>query len=82
MSALTQPSVYRVLCVGVLILLLFHIFLSFAIADVARFIRVRVSSVESPSEEKVNLRYLNDSTSSRRSPFIKIALLCAILLLP
>ena len=58
-------------------LLLLHIFLSFAIADVARFIRVRISSVESPSEEMIDPRYLNDSTS----PFINIVFLGAILLL-
>ena len=38
-------------------------FLSPAIADVARFIRVRISSVESPSEEMIDPRYLNDFTS-------------------
>ena len=62
-------------------MLLLHIFLSFVIADVSRFIRVRISSVESPSEEMIDPRYLNDFTSSRRSRFINIAVLGAILLL-
>ena len=62
-------------------LLLLHIVLSFAIADVARFIRVLNSSVESHSEEMIDPRYLNDFTSSRRSLFINIVLLAAILLL-
>ena len=62
-------------------LLLLHIFLSLAIADVARFIRVHISSVESPSEEMIDPRYLNDVTSSRYSPFINIVLLGTILLL-
>ena len=62
-------------------LFLLHVFLSFAIADVARFIRVRISSVESPSEEMIDPRYLKDFTSSRRSQFINIELLGAILLL-
>ena len=62
-------------------LLLLDIFLSFAIADVARFIRVRISSVESPLEEMIDPKYLNYFTSSRRSPFINIVLLGAILLL-
>ncbi|KAI0242401.1 hypothetical protein LSAT2_013673 [Lamellibrachia satsuma] len=38
-------------------LLLLHIFLSLAIADVARFIRVCMSSVESPSEEMIDPRF-------------------------
>ena len=62
-------------------LLLLHIFLILAIADVARFIRVHISSVESPSEEMIDPRYLNDVTSSRYSPFINIVLLGTILLL-
>ena len=62
-------------------LLLLHIFLSFAIADVARFIRVHIFSVESPSEEMIDTMYLNDFTSSRLSPFINIICLSAILLL-
>ena len=65
----------------VLMLLLLHIFLSFAIVDVARFIHVRISSVESPSEEMIDPRYLNDFTSSRHSPFINIVLLGTVLLL-
>ena len=52
---------------------------SLAIADVARFIRVRISSVESPSEEMIDPRYLNDVSSPRRSPFINIVVLGAIL---
>ena len=62
-------------------LLLLYSFLSLAIVDVARFIRVRVSSVESPSEEMIDPRYLNAVTSSRCSPFINIVLLGTILLL-
>ena len=62
-------------------LLLFHTFLSFAITDFARFIRVHISSVESPSGEMIDPRYLNDFTYSWRSPFINIVLLGAILLL-
>ena len=62
-------------------LLLLHIFLCFAIADVARFIRVRISSVESPSGEMIDPRYLDGFASSRRSPFINIVLVGAILLL-
>ena len=62
-------------------LLLLHIFLSFAIADVARFICVHISSVESPSEEMIDPRYLNDFTSSRRSLLINIVLLGTIPLL-
>ena len=62
-------------------LLLLHIFFSLAIADVARFIRVRISSEESPSEEMIDPRYLNDFSSSRCSPFINIAALGAVLLL-
>ena len=61
--------------------LLLHIFLSFAIADVARFIRVHIFSLELPSEEMIDPRYFNDFTSTRRSPFINIVLLGAILLL-
>ena len=48
-------------------------------ADVARFIRVRISSVESPSGEVIDPRYLNDFTSSKRSSFINIVVLGAIL---
>ena len=62
-------------------LFLLHIFSSLAIADVVRFIRVRVSSVVSPLEEMIDPRYLNDAISSRRSPFINIVVLGAILLL-
>ena len=62
-------------------LLLFHIFLSFVIADVAKFIRVRIFSLGSPSEETIEPKYLNDFTSSRRSPFFNIVHLGAILLL-
>ena len=62
-------------------LLLLHIFLSLAIVDVARFIRVHIFFVESPSEEMIDPRYLNDVTSSKRSPFINIVVLGAILLL-
>ena len=62
-------------------LLLLHIVCSFAIADIARFIRVRISSVESPSEEMIDPRYLNDLTSSTHPPFINIVVLGAILLL-
>ena len=70
---------YSRIFVAVLMLLLLHIFLSLAIADVARFIRVRISSVESRSEERIDQRYVDDVKSSRRSPFINIvviALLC------
>ena len=79
MSAPTQPSFYSRIFVAVLMLLLLHTFLSFAIADVARFIRVHISSVESPAEEIIDPMYLNDFTSSRRSPFVNIVLLGAIL---
>ena len=61
--------------------MLLSIFLSLAIADVARFFRVHISSVESRSEEMINHRYLNDVTSSRHSPFTDIVVLGAILLL-
>ena len=41
---------------------------------------MRISSVESPSEEMIDPRYLNDFTSSMRSPFINnIVLLGAIM---
>ena len=40
---------------------------------------MRISSVESPSEEMIDPRYLNDLTSSRSSPFINIVVLGAIL---
>ena len=62
-------------------LLLLHIFLNLAITDVARFNCVCISSVESPSEEMIDPSYLNDVASSRRSPFINIVVLGAILLL-
>ena len=62
-------------------LLLFHIFLSLAVADVARFIRVRISSAESASEEMINPSNLNDVAFSRRSPLIIIVVLGAVLLL-
>ena len=81
MSALTQPDFYSRIFIAVLMLLLLHIFLSLAIADVARFIRVCISSVESPSEEMIDPRYLNDVTSSRRSSFINIVVLGVVLLL-
>ena len=42
---------------------------------------MRVSSEELPSEEMVNPRYLNDVTSSKRSPFINIIVIGTILLL-
>ena len=42
---------------------------------------LRISSVESPSEEMIDLRYLNDVTSSTRSPLIYIVVLGATLLL-
>ena len=37
--------------------------------------------MESPSEEMIDPRYLNDVTSSRRSPFFNVVVLGAILLL-
>ena len=40
-----------------------------------------ISSVESPSEEMIDPKYLNDVTSSRHSQFINIVVLGAILLL-
>ena len=62
-------------------LLLLHIFLSLVISDVVSFIRVRVSSMESSSEEMIDPSYLNEVTSLRRSPFISIVVLGDILLL-
>ena len=62
-------------------MLLFLMLLSFAIADVARFIHVHISSLKSSSEEMIDLKYLNDFTSLRCSLFINIVLLGAILLL-
>ena len=38
-----------------------------------------ISSLESPSEEMIDPRYLSDFTSSRRSPLINIVHLGAIL---
>ena len=56
-------------------LLLHHIFLTLVIADVARFIPVHISSMESPSEEMIDTRYLIDVASSRRSPSINTVVL-------
>ena len=72
---------YSHIFVAVFMFLLLHIFLSFAIADVARFNRMHISSVESPLEEMIDLRYLNDFTSSRRSPLINIVLLLLTMIL-
>ena len=66
----TTRLLWSCIFVAILMLLLLHIFLSFAIAEVTMFIRVRISSGGSPSVEMIDPRYLNDVTSSRHSPFI------------
>ena len=60
---------------------LLHIFSNVNIADVASFFRMGIFSVESPSKEMIDLRYLNDVSSSRLSPVINIVVIGAILLL-
>ena len=60
---------------------LLHIFFNVDIADVASFFRMGIFSVESPSKEMIDPRYLNDVATSRLSPFNNIVVIGAFLLL-
>ena len=60
---------------------LLHIFVNVDISDVASFFRMGIFSVESPSKEMIDPRYLNDVSSSRLPPFNNIVVIGAILML-